>query len=137
MIKSLFNTLGNLFYSLKYGIHNLVTWFGIIWNLRENDYIEGVDLFVKYLKLFRERLLTHHNSDNWCDIVNEINYFLTLEEIINTDKIFEWYSKEAEKLDPEDEEGRSKLFDLCKEEENRTKDEAYQFLKDHIGGWWD
>jgi hypothetical protein len=78
MIKSLYNTLGNLFYSLKYGIHNLVTWFGIIWNLRENDYIEGVDLLVKYLRLFRERLLTHHNSDNWCDIVNEINYFLTL-----------------------------------------------------------
>ena len=44
---------------------------------------------------------------------------------------------EIEKLDPEDGEGRSKLFDLCKEEENRTKDEAYQFLKDHIGGWWD
>lgn len=160
-----YSKLVDLYYNIKNGIHNIITYLPIIWNDRQWDdyYFHNLIRFklIQMEKCIRNGYSANADKDadniqHTIDLLNRIteqNNFSYLEESLKP--FYERYpdyefKREFEQckdnpkfyrmIDNDTEEQSQLLHECYKKEDEMQKqdlDELYSFLRQHIREWWD
>lgn len=146
-----------MFYTIKYGIKNLVRWFHVIWNDRDVDYYYLLVLMKNKLLQMKNRMYgVYEGSEKDCDDIQDVidalerimnddycrdefknlhekffgTHELTIDMLINED---EYLTKEQEK-----EYGNQISFLSAKEDELKQKDIDFvcDTMKKRLKYWW-
>lgn len=156
----LLKRIESFYYDCKNGIHNIIRWLPVVWELRDWDASGVYNLIHKHLNHVEDCLRNYGhgvNSINDADrikiaknlcqrLINDEHYDNAIFPVEQKYGDLKWHSEDSENkflkkivFDETENESkaRSRAFKHAEQMRLRDKDMLFNYLNKYIDGWWD